>query len=259
MKRYPCFEKLYFSYLLISLFYFCTLSIVINATEDINDVSNKLRVIHYDCSKMKENKMYALTQVSPCKITPENIQMVDTHVTLYQRSYRTFVKALMCKVTAMLIRYNCGMFSHLSIVHNVPIITYDIIVSPEQCLNANKTGKITVTEFDDDDMEIDIKHGIKTVSYKNQGVDLEGESSTSCDNRGQIKHFSFETLMQETVLDIDLNDRTVYNSQGLKLPCALSEGGCHSTSLDPFAYNWEAPENCIVTKRFSQNAKMLKH
>ena len=263
MKRYPCFDKLYFSYLLISLFYFCTFFIVINATgppfEDINDVSNKLRVIHYDCSKMKENKMYALTQVSPCKITPENIQMVDTHVTLYQRSYRTFVKALMCKVTAMLIRYNCGMFSHSSIVHNAPIITYNIIVSPEQCLNANKTGKITVTEFDDEDMEIDIKHGIKTVSYKNQGVDLEGESSTSCDNRGQIKHFSFETLMQEIVLDIDLNDRTVYNSQGLKLPCALSEGGCHSTSLDPFAYNWEAPENCIVTKRFSQNAKMLKH
>ena len=58
-------------------------------------------------------------------------------------------------------------------------------------------------------MEIDIKHGIKTVSYKNQGVDLEGDSSTSCDYRGQIKHFSFETLMQETVLDIDLNDRTV--------------------------------------------------
>ena len=241
MKRYLCFEKLYFSYLLINLFYFCTPFVVINSTEplldDINDVSNKLRVIHYDCSKMKENKMYALTQVSPCKITPENIQMVDTHVTLYQRSYRTFVKALMCKVTAMLIRYNCGMFSHSSIVHNAPIITYDIIVSPEQCLNANKTGKIAVTEFDDDEMEIDIKHGIKTVSYKNQGVDLEGESSTSCDNRGQIKHFSFETLMQETVLDIDLNDRTVYNSQGLKLPCALSEGGCHSTSLDPFAYN----------------------
>ena len=61
------------------------------------------------------------------------------------------------------------MFSHLSIVHNEPIITYDIIVSPEQWLNVNKIGKITVTEFDDDDMEIDIKRGIKTVSYKNQG------------------------------------------------------------------------------------------
>ena len=95
------------------------------------------------------------------------------------------------------------MFSHSSIVHNASIKTFDIIVSPEQCLNANKTGKFTVTEYDDDDMESDIKHGIKTVSYKNQGVDLEGDSSTSCDNRGQIIHFSFETLMQETVLDIE--------------------------------------------------------
>ena len=94
MKRYPCFSKLYFPHLVISLFYFCTPFIVINSTEppsdDINDVSNKLRVFHYDCSKMEENKMYALTQVSPCQITPENIQMVDTHLTLYQRSHRTF-------------------------------------------------------------------------------------------------------------------------------------------------------------------------
>ena len=80
-----------FSYLVISLAYFCTPLKVTNSTEplldDINDVSNKIRVIHYDCSRMKENKRYALTQVSPCKITPENIQIVDTHVTLYQRSY----------------------------------------------------------------------------------------------------------------------------------------------------------------------------
>ena len=164
MKRYSCCEKFFF--LFSYVFYFCTPFIVINSTEplfdDINDVSNELRVIHYDCSEMKENKKYSLTQVSPCKITPENIQMVDTHVTLYQRSYRTFVKALMCKVTAILIRYDCGIYSHSSIVHNAPIITYDNIVSPEQCLNANKTGKITVTEFDDD-MEIDIKHGRKTL------------------------------------------------------------------------------------------------
>ena len=170
MKRCHCFEKFYFSYLVVSLFYFCTPFNVIDSTErlfdDKNDVSNKLRVIHHDCSEMNENKMYALTQVSRCKIIPENIQMVDTHETLYQRSYWTFVKAFMCKVTAMLIRYNCGIFSHSSTVHNAPIITYKI-VSPEQYLNANKTRKITVTEFDDDEMEIDIKHGIKTVSYKN--------------------------------------------------------------------------------------------
>ena len=91
---------------------------------------------------MKENKLYALTQVSPGKITPENIQMVDTHVTHYQRSYHAFVKALMCKVTAVLIHYNCDMFCHSSIVHNATIITYDIIVSPERCLIANETVKL---------------------------------------------------------------------------------------------------------------------
>ena len=67
-------------------------------------------------------------------------------------------KSLQCSVVIV------DMFCHSSIVHNAPIITSDIIVSPEQCLNANKTGKNTVTEFDEDDMEIDIKHGIKTVS-----------------------------------------------------------------------------------------------
>ena len=91
----------------------------------------------------------------------------------------------------------------------------------EQALNGNKSEKITVTEFDDDDMEVDIKKGIKTVSYKNQGVDLESDSSTSCDNRGQLKHFSFGTLMQETILGIDLNDRWFYDSQGLILRKSL--------------------------------------
>ena len=64
------------------------------------------------------------------------------------------------------------MFSHSSIVHNAPIITYDIIVSLEQCLNANKTGKINVTKFDDDEMEIDIKHGIKLSPIKTRELIL---------------------------------------------------------------------------------------
>ena len=67
--------------------------------------------------------MYALKKSAPCKITPENIQMVDTQVTLNQRSYRTFVKALMCRAKTKILRNNCGMCSHCSIVHNVPIIT----------------------------------------------------------------------------------------------------------------------------------------
>ena len=162
--------------------------------------------------------------------------MVDTQVTLYQRSHRTFVKALMCRAKAMVLRYNCGMWSHSSIVHNAPVITYDLILYPEQCLQANKTGKLKVTEFCDE-IDVDIKDEVSKVTYHNRGTKFDNESPTSCDDRGQIKHFSYETLMHQGILDIDIKDRSIYNSQGQKLPCALSENGCSSTSLDPFAYN----------------------
>ena len=32
-----------------------------------------------------------------------------------------------------------------------------------------------------------------------------------------------------------------------------------STTLDPHAYVWDAPENCVVTQLFSQSARILKH
>ena len=79
---------------------------------------------------MKENKMYSLNQVAPCSISPENIDMRNVRVTLYQRSYRTFVKAVMCSVRVSVLKYHCGMFSHSSIVHDAPLITYNLIVSP---------------------------------------------------------------------------------------------------------------------------------
>ena len=75
-------------------------------------------------------------KVTPCKITPKNIQRIEIQVTLYQRSYRTFVKALLCRAKAMVLRYNYGMWSHFSIVHNASIITYSLNITPEQCPDA---------------------------------------------------------------------------------------------------------------------------
>ena len=226
--------------------------------DELKDVSHKLRVIHYDCSQMKENKMYSLNQVAPCSISPENIDMRNVRVTIYQRSYRTFVKAVMCSVSVNVLKYHCGMFSHSSIVHDAPLITYHLIVSPEQCKQANRTGKLTVNDFQDKfDIEIELNN--RKISYKNYGADLEDDSSTACDDSGDISHYSFETLMQEISLEVNVQDKSVYNTQGQKLPCALHEGGCDSTSLDPFAYSWDIPENCLVFKKFTQDAKMIKY
>ena len=127
--------------------------------------------------------------------------MVETQVNLYQRSYRTFVKTLMCRAKAMVLRYNYGMWSHFSIVHNASIITYSLIITPEQCPDANKTGKMKITEYGDE-IEVDINYGVRKVFYHNRGTSIEKDSPTSCVDRGQVKHYSFETLMQQSVLEV---------------------------------------------------------
>ena len=143
MNRNPCYNKFNSIFFNVINLYFsifiANIKTNIIPSDDLNDVYDKLRVIHYDCSQPGKNNMYALSKVAPCKITPESIQMVNTQVTLYQRSDRTFFKALMCRAKAMVLRYNCGKWSDSSIKHNAPIFTYDLIITPEQCLEANKT------------------------------------------------------------------------------------------------------------------------
>ena len=162
--------------------------------------------------------------------------MVDTQVTLYQRSYRTFFKALICREKAIVLRYDCCMWSYSSIVHNASMISYDLIFTPVQCLEANKTGKIKITVFGVEE-EIDIKHRVSKLSCHNRGTFSEKYSPNSCDDRGQMNHYSFETLIGQIVLDIDNKGKAIYNSQEHKVPCSLSDGGCSSTSLDPFVKN----------------------
>ena len=97
MNRNPRHCNLNMIFLVVIIFYLIIFLTHIKtspiSSDDLNDVSNKLRVIHYDCSQIGKNKIYALSKVASCKITPETFQMVDTPVTLYQRFYRTFVKA----------------------------------------------------------------------------------------------------------------------------------------------------------------------
>ena len=59
-------------------------------------------------------------------------------------------------------------------------------------------------------------------------------------------------------LEVDQETKSVFTLLGLKLPCELKEGGCETTSLDPFAYSWKVPQNCIVTKLLTQVAEMIK-
>ena len=90
---------------------------------------------------MQDNRMYSLNKVAECKISPQNLRIAPATITLYQKNYRTDLSAIMCSVKVHIFRYNCGMFSHTSYVHDQNSVTYDMIVTLEICRLAPKSKK----------------------------------------------------------------------------------------------------------------------
>ena len=109
--------------------------------DNIDNLSQELIVSLYDCTKMQDNRMYSLNKVAECKISLENLCIAPATITLYQKNFRTDLSATMCSVKVHVFRYNCGMFSHTSYVHDQNSITYDMIVTPEMCRLASKSKK----------------------------------------------------------------------------------------------------------------------
>ena len=109
--------------------------------DSIDNVSQELIVSHYDCTRMQENRMYSLNKVAECNISPEILYIAPATITFYQKIYRTDLSATMCSVKVHVFRYNCGMFSHTSYVHDQNTITYDMIVTPERRRLESKSKK----------------------------------------------------------------------------------------------------------------------
>ena len=70
---------------------------------------------------------------------------------------------------------------------------------------------------------------------------------------------TFESYMQNISLTVNLKDDTVNNWHNIPLPCPVYENGCETTSLDPFAYTWDEPENCIFSVLNKFEAKMIRN
>ena len=65
--------------------------------------------------------------------------------------------------------------------------------------------------------------------------------------------------MQRVNLTYNYETKEVSNRYRKKLPCLSMEGGSETTTLDSFAYTWDIPENCVMTKILTQDAKMLHY
>ena len=147
------------------------------------------------------------------------------------------------------------MFSHTSHVHDQSSITYDMIVTPEMCRLASKSKRIKITAFDEK-FDVPIEFDTKTQSKFNDG---EAVSSTIECTSGQIKLYTFETLMQRVNLTYNYGTEEVSNRDRRKRPCLLMEGGCETTTLVSFGYTWDTAENCVMTKILTQDAKVLHY
>ena len=185
-----------------------------------DNVSQELLVSHYDCTKMQDNRIYSLNKVAECKISPENLYIAPATITLYQKNYRTGLSATMCSVKVHVFRYNCGMLSHTSYVHDQNSITYDMIVTPEMCRLTSKSKKIKITAFDEN-FDVPIEFDTKTQSNFNDG---QAVSSTIECTSGQIKHYTFETLMQRVNLTYNYGTKAVSNKDRKKTSMSFNGG-----------------------------------
>ena len=239
--------------LIIFLFNSSTKTLEVDYTDN---VSQELIVSHYDCTKMQDNRMYSLNKVAECNISPKNLYIAAATITLYQKNYRTDLSATMCSFKVHVFRYNCGMFSHTSYVHDQNSITYDMIVRPEMCRLASKSKKKSKSQ-----------HLMKILMFPLNLIQKHNQISMMAKLLAQQlnvltakkKHYTFETLMQLVNLTYNYGTKEVSNRDRKKLPCLLMEGGCETTTLDSFAYTWDTPKNCVMTKNLTQDAKMLHY
>ena len=126
-----------------------------------------------------------------------------------------------------------------------------MIISPEHCLTLAKGASINLQGH-----WIGAKWDTKTPVVKVSG-DATGSNRNHCKRRGWISRDTFTIHMQKTTLKVIENGKVLFD-MGLILPCALEELRCETTSLDPYAYIWGYPDNCVLSILRSEDVNMVK-
>ena len=221
---------------------------------DFENVAPSLFVSHFDCSKMTQNKLYSLNEISKCNIEATNS---DTALILsldwYQRFYSTTISATRCTILHEREKRYCGLHGLSGMDSKQHSLTVNLMIEPQACTQAAKTGQISVPK-DYDDRSFPIVSNIlkDSVITEFKGGDWighdGGKSRNECKDTGWMVRDSYQTFMENVILNADLKTLQIRNVKPFVLPCKVSEGGCASTSLDVGAHTWNQPENCLFKK-----------
>ena len=214
---------------------------------------------HYDCGEMTENNLYALNQVSKCNIAPENVEVSRAKITMYTKHFRPKINATFCRVKHQNEQWHCGFGDDSSIdAHHTGEITIDLTVTASQCTTLARGGSITLKNE-----TLEFKKGVKTTVVKHKdfdddGADLSDKYRNECDSCAWINHKTFEDHVQDVVLKVRTEDGKIMSKDGLQLLCPLEELGCDTTSVDPYAYTWDALDNCVLAICRKEDVNMIK-
>ena len=226
---------------------------------DLQKIASQLKVTHYDCGEMTENNLYALNQVSQCNFAPENLEVSRAKITMYTKHFRQEINATVCRVKYQSEQWHCGFGDDSSMdAHHTGGITIDLTVTASQCRTLAKGGSITLK-----DETLEFKKGVKTTVVKHKdfdddGADLSNTNRNECDKYGWVNRKTIEGHVQDVVLKFRTKDGKVMSKDGLQLPCPLEERGCDTTSFDPYAYTWDAPDNCVLAIHRKDDVNMIK-
>ena len=226
---------------------------------DLQKIASQLKVRHYDCGEMTENNLYALHQVSKCNIAPENLEVSRAKFTLYTKHFRQKINATVCRVKYQSEQWHCGFGDDSSMdAHHTGGITIDLIVTASQCRSLARRCSITLK-----DETLEFMKGVKTTVVKqtefdDDGADFSDKYRNECNSYGWVNRKAFEGHVQDVVLKVRTKDGKVMSKDCLQLPCPLEELGCDTLSFDPYAYTWEAPENCVLAIHRKEDVNMIK-
>ena len=93
---------------------------------------------------MTENSLYAINQVRPCYITPEELEVSKATITLYTKHFRKELNATKFRIQLQCEKWHCGQLDDSRIYYTVAGITSDLFISPEHCRTLAKGASVNL-------------------------------------------------------------------------------------------------------------------
>ena len=236
---------------LFQLLVFCS-EVVYTSVPDAAQVAGNPEVSDFDCGSMTENTLYAFNQIRQCHITPEELEISQMKTILYTKLFRKELNATKCRIQHQREKWHCGLNDHSSLDHTIAGITSNLVISAEQCRSLAK-GKVIYLADQFLGVEYDTKNPI--VKFD---ISTGDNNKNHCKSRGWITRDIFLPHMQRTTLKVRISTGKVLFDAAQVLPCALEELGCKITSLDPYAYSWDYPDNCVLSVLRTEKVNMVK-